>query len=291
MYVDTHAHLDMLDDPAQALCNAARAGVTRICTIVNVLEEPENTFEHLEDWILDAQARLGADGTVPKVKIIVGTHPHIAQRSDKATDDAIRTFAKDPRVVGLGELGLDYHYDHSPRQIQRTVFARQLKLAHELNLPVCLHLRSSAAGESSVVQDTDSEDKSISLPDAHSDGFRILREIGLPARGAILHCFGLDYLVAAPFIDLGCHVSFAGPVTFKRAEEVRLATTLVPLNRIFSETDCPFMSPEPVRGTRNEPANVAHVADMIARSRPESSQQVLAALASNAEHFFGFARE
>jgi len=254
MYVDTHAHLDMLADPAAALRAAGEAGVGLICTVVNVLEEPERTFEGLDQWQAEA-------GKVPEVYIIVGTHPHAAARTNAAVVERIREYATDPRVIALGEMGLDYHYDHSPRNVQRKVFAEQLALATELNLPVCIHLR-----------------------EAHEDGLRILQESGYPGERAILHCFGCDYETAAPFLELGCYVSFAGPITFKKADEVRDAAARIPLDRILTETDCPFLAPEPVRGTKNEPANVRYVAEIIADVRPEPRDEVLCALEQNARH-------
>ncbi|MDR1774881.1 MAG: TatD family hydrolase [Actinomycetes bacterium] len=279
--IDTHAHLDMLDDPEIALARAAVVGLSAVISVVNVLENPERNFNELRLWKSEAKAclkkNLGGCGgereycvcresyegycecrrrelssaaaaqatpLIPEVYFLVGTHPHDAARTDDAAIDAIRTFAADPRVVGLGELGLDYHYDHSPRDVQREVFARQLELAHELDLPVCIHLR-----------------------EAHEDGLRILSEGGVPARGAILHCFNLDYEVARPFVDLGCYVSFAGPVTFKKADEVRAAAAAVPADRLLVETDCPFMAPEPFRGHTNEPALTLFNAAVVAEAR------------------------
>ena len=256
MYTDTHAHLDMLEDPVAALRRAGEADVGFIATVVNVLEEPERTFEQLEGW----RIRAGVGGvSIPDVSIIVGTHPHDAAKTDVTAMKHIASYACDERVVALGELGLDYHYDHSPRDVQREVFAQQLTLAGEFNLPVCIHLR-----------------------EAHEDGLRILRESGYPAERAILHCFGLGYDAAEPFLELGCYVSFAGPISFRKSDMVRDAAARVPLDRILSETDCPFLAPEPLRGKKNEPANVRYVAEVIVDARPEPRDEVLHALVKNA---------
>jgi len=257
MIADTHAHLDMLADPVAALRNAKAAGVGLIATVVNVLEEPEHTFTQLESWKEQAGA------TDIEVPIIVGTHPHVASKTDEHALDLIRHYAQDPRVMAVGEMGLDYHYDHSPRDVQRRVFARNLQLAHELDLPVCIHLR-----------------------EAHEDGLKILTEYSAPPRGVILHCFGLEYEIARPFLELDCYVSFAGPVTFKKADEVRDAAARIPINRILSETDCPFLAPQPMRGKKNEPAHVRYVVETLARQQQMTYEEFATQSVANARRIF-----
>ncbi|TLM97263.1 MAG: TatD family deoxyribonuclease, partial [Actinobacteria bacterium] len=235
---DTHAHLDMLEDPALALARAAVAGVRFIATVADVTEDGWRTYEDLPSWQANARELLVAAGhevdvELPRVRVILGAHPHNAKDFDAAAEAEMRRLAADPLTCAFGELGLDFHYDHSPRDTQRAVFARHLELAHEFGLPVCVHLR-----------------------EAHDDGAAILEEHGVPEAGCILHCFNLGPDVAERFVALGCHVSFAGPVTFKKAEEVREAARLVPASRLLTETDCPFMAPEPFRGRTNEPALV-----------------------------------
>jgi TatD DNase family protein len=134
--------------------------------------------------------------------------------------------ASRPIAAGIGEIGLDYHYDLSPRPVQREAFKRQLALANEMVLPVALHLR-----------------------EAHDDGLRILTEEGPPVAGVLLHCFNLDFETLEPFLALGCHVAFGGPLTFKKSTELRDAARQTPIKRIMTETDAPFMAPEPLRGT------------------------------------------
>lgn len=247
---DTHAHLDMLDDPATALARAALAGVDFIATVADVTEDAHRTYEDLDGWRATAREMIVAAGhgvEPPHVRIIVGAHPHNAKDYDAAAEAELRRLAADPRTAALGELGLDYHYDHSPRDIQRERFRRHLGLAHEFGLPVVIHLR-----------------------EAHDDGLAILEDVGVPPAGAILHCYTLGPEIMRPFVELGCHVSFAGPVTFKKAEEIRQAAMLVPEGRILTETDCPFMAPEPFRGRTNEPALVVFTAQRMAEARGEA---------------------
>jgi TatD DNase family protein len=250
---DTHAHLDMLADPAGALVRAARAGVTLVCTIVDLTEEPEVTLEGLPGWLEAAAATLanepGGPLTPPDVRLILGVHPHNAARYDEAMHDRLRAMALSSRsglVVGLGELGLDFHYDHSPREAQRDVFRRQLELAHEAGLPVTVHLRA-----------------------AHEEGLAILTECGVPPAGCIIHCFTEGPGTVERFLALSeaLVVSFAGPVTFAKAEQIRDAARAVPLDRVLVETDSPFLAPAPYRGEANEPAfvvlNVARIAELL----------------------------
>lgn len=257
LIADTHAHLDMLADPVAALRNAGNAGVGLVCTVVNVLQKPERTFGQLESW------REAAGPDAPEVVIIVGTHPHDAKSTDETAMQRIREYAQDPRVVALGELGLDFHYDNSPRDVQHKVFVEQLQLAHELDLPICVHLR-----------------------EAHEDGLRILTEQGVPDKGAILHCFGLGFEEAQPFLNLGCDVSFAGPITFKKSDIIRDAASRIPADRILTETDCPFLAPDPLRGKKNEPANVRFIVQTIADARGESYEQFAETSLANARRIF-----
>lgn len=245
---DTHAHLDMLDDPALALARAARAGVGFIATVADVTEDAWRTFEELDSWLANARELLDAEGfgdaVLPSVRVIVGAHPHNAKDWNAETEAEFRRLAALPVTCAVGELGLDYHYDHSPRDVQRAAMRAHLQLAHEFALPAVIHLR-----------------------EAHDDGLEILSEIGVPSAGAILHCYTLDPEPMRPFVQLGCHVSFAGPVTFKKADQIREAAAAVPADRILSETDCPFMAPEPFRGTTNEPALVTFTVARLAEAR------------------------
>ena len=251
MIADTHAHLDMLDDPGLALARAALAGVSFVATVADVTEDAGRTYDELPAWLGRTRALLDDAGhpgvAAPRVRVILGVHPHNARLWDSGTEREFRRLAADPLTCAVGEMGLDYHYDHSPRDVQRDTFRAHLSLAREFALPGVVHLR-----------------------EAHDDGAAILAEAGPPPAGFILHCFNLAPRAMQPFLDLGCHVSFAGPVTFKKAEEVRDSAREVPPGRLLTETDCPFMAPEPFRGRTCEPAFVAFTAARTAEARGES---------------------
>ena len=269
---DTHAHLDMLADPARALVRAARAGVTLVCSIVDPTEEPEVTLDGLSAWLAEAAAQLAEepDGPLapPDVRLILGVHPHNASRFDEDVEARLRDLVRSMPaglVVGLGELGLDFHYDYSPRDAQRASFRRQLALAGELGLPVTVHLRA-----------------------AHEEGLEILREAGVPEAGCIIHCFTEGPETAERFLALSpaVMISFAGPVTFSKAQQVRDSLAVIPLDRVLAETDSPFLAPAPYRGEPNEPAfvtlNVARIAEALGRPAAE----VAAATLANARRVF-----
>jgi TatD DNase family protein len=237
---DTHVHLDMLHHPALALARCAAHGVDFLVTVVDPTEDPAYTYKNLGEW--ERTARDLLDGwnrhvPVPRVRVIAGCHPHNAKRFTREIEQILIKCAGRPVTAGIGEIGLDYHYDLSPREVQREVFRRQLALANEMMLPVALHLR-----------------------EAHDDGLSILREEGTPAAGTLLHCFNLDFETLEPFLKLGCHVAYGGPLTFKKSDEVRDAARRTPINHIVTETDAPFMAPEPLRGTICGPENTVFVA-------------------------------
>ncbi len=238
---DTHCHLNMLDNPGLALARAAVHGVSFICCITDPAERPHATgedstrlsaaqsYDAYETWVKDAREFLDAWGMdeleIPRVRFACGVHPHNAQYWEGAEED-LQALLMRPETCCLGEIGLDYHYDFSPREAQREVFAHQLAIAHEHGLPVSLHLR-----------------------EAHAEALDILKCEGVPQSGCILHCFNLAPDDLAPFLDLGCHIAFGGPLTFKKSWYTRAAALDVPLDRLLTETDAPYMAPEPLRGT------------------------------------------
>ncbi len=271
---DTHAHLDMLHHPELALARAAAHKVSCIVSVIDPTEDPAYTLDNLSDWEDKAAELLRGQGkenehfapflqlAPPDVALIMGCHPHNAAAYDEAVhEQLVRALTTNERVVGIGEIGLDYHYDKSPREVQQEVFRRQLRLAHELETTVTLHLR-----------------------EAHEEGLRILREEGVPKKGVLLHCFNLDYATLEPFLELGAMVAFGGPLTFKKADEVRDAAVRTPLDRLMTETDCPFMAPVPVRGSVCEPASVVFTAALLASLREESD--ALTHIYNNACRFF-----
>jgi len=265
---DTHAHLDMLDDPAGALERAALAGVSFVVAIADVTEEPLGTYDGLAAWEREASARLeqggNADVSLPETRVIVGVHPHNAKSFDAAVADELRRLALDARTCGIGEVGLDFHYDHSPRDDQRAMMRRHLELARELELPVCIHLR-----------------------EAHGEGLEILRETGVPSAGCVIHCFTEGPKTAERFLDLGCLIAFGGVVTFPKADAVREAVAFVPLERMLLETDCPFLAPAPYRGRTNEPAFVTLTAAAVAGIKGTAPAEVATATLQNARAVFG----
>ncbi len=241
---DTHAHLDMLHHPTLALARAAVHGVDFIVTVVDPTEDPGYTYRNIGEW--EVKARELLDGwhmhvPVPRVRITIGCHPHNASNYTKEVEELMIRIAAASRTSAIGEIGLDYHYDKSPRIVQREVFKRQLYLANEMMFPVSLHLR-----------------------EAHEDGLKILEEEGMPTAGTLLHCFNLDYDTLEPFLEAGCQVAFGGPLTFKKSDDLRAAAKRTPITRIHTETDSPFMAPEPVRGTVCGPAHTVFTAAKLA---------------------------
>lgn len=251
MLFDSHCHQtdERLVDEVEAIVSRARQyGVTRMVTIG---AEPE-------DW--DHAIRLATQ--FEGVYAALGVHPHIADRAHASTFERAEALAQHDHVVALGETGLDYYYDNAPRQEQRRAFLDHIDLAERLGLPVIVHTRS-----------------------ADEDTAAILREAGQRVRG-VLHCFtgGKELLDAG--LEAGWYISFSGLVTFKNYEGADLVRA-VPADRLLIETDSPYLAPVPVRGRRNEPAFVRHVAEGVARLRGESLEEVIATTARNAARFYG----
>ena len=210
-------------------------------------------------------AGIVAAPAVPHVRIAAGVHPHNAKDWTPELEAALREHLRDRRVSAVGEIGLDYHYDLSPRDVQREVFRDQIRLAKEAGLPIALHMR-----------------------EAHDDGFAILQEEGFPAAGTLLHCFNLDAAEVARWVEAGCYIAFGGPLTFKkRRRGARAPPRLVPADRLLTETDSPYMTPEPLRGTDCGPAHTVYTADALCEVRgadtPEARAALLAQLYENAQ--------
>lgn len=259
MLVDTHCHIegDRFDDDRPAVIARARdAGVT---AMVNVGCDFASSVRSL------GLARTHAD-----IYAAVGIHPHEAKDVDDGFDDALVTLCADPRVVALGECGLDYHYDHSPRDVQRSVFARQIHAARRGKKPLVLHVRNGA----------------VDAP-AFGEAIEILEAEGGRDVGGVFHCFTGTVAEAKRALDLGFMLSFPGVVTFKNNGELTDVAKMAPRDRFVVETDAPFMAPVPCRGKRNEPAWVAHTAAFIAEVRGESLGTVLEATGANARTLFG----
>ena len=252
---DSHAHIHMLPDPAWELARCAANGVDHVCMIVDPSEDGARPFDELDVWERAADAFLvesGASVAHSEARIAVGVHPHNAKLYDRAIEEELVRRLADSRVGALGEIGLDYHYDLSPRADQRRVFRRQIALAKEAGLPIALHLRG---GDDPVADN------------AHAEAFAILKEEGFPERGTLLHCCALPPEELQPWVDAGCMIAYGGAVTFKNAEEAREGVRIVPVEQLLTETDSPYMTPEPMRGAACTPAHVVFVAAALAEIR------------------------
>jgi TatD DNase family protein len=247
-WFDSHCHVHderIPDGPAGAVEAAHEAGVA---TMITVGCDRATSLAAIE-----VAARF--DG----VHATVGLHPHDASNGVDTITDLLDT----PGIVAVGEAGLDYYYEHSPRDVQKIAFAAQIQLAHERSLPLVIHTR-----------------------DAWDDTFDILRAEGTPA-GTIFHCFTGGPAEAHACLDLGAMLSFSGIVTFKGAPEVQAAALLCPLERMLIETDSPYLAPLPHRGKPNRPAWVAHVGQFIADLRDVSASRIADATTANARGLFG----
>jgi len=247
--VDSHCHLDdkqFADDREAVIERAQAAGVSRLMAIGTGDGPPD----------LETAIRL-ADA-YPAFYATVGIHPHDAAKATPATFDQLRDLLSHPRVLALGEIGLDYHYDFSPRDTQRSVFIRQLELASEAGKPIVIHTR-----------------------EAWNDTTEIIRKYY--HGGGIFHCFTGGPAEASEALELGFHLSFGGVLTFPKAEPVREAARLAPLERILIETDAPYLAPVPHRGKRNEPAFVLETARKLAEIRHISLEEAADATTRNFE--------
>lgn len=261
MFVDSHAHLDgkqFDSDREQVMARAREAGVRTMVAIGNGDGPPE----------LDAGVRLADQYSF--LYATVGIHPHEARlASDHAYAEMAR-LARHPKVIAWGEIGLDYYYDHSPRDTQKQVFLHQMELAAAAKRPIVIHCRPSNGSE-----------------DAWDDCLGLIREHwAAKGIGGILHCFTGTREIAKHALDLGFLISFAGNVTFPKAQQIRDAALQVPLDRMLIETDCPYLAPLPHRGNRNEPAYVKETARHLGELRGLSMEEVGERTARNFYSFF-----
>ncbi len=261
MFVDSHAHLDgkqFDSDREQVIARAREAGLTAMVAIGNGDGPPE----------LDAGVRLAEQ--YPFLYATIGIHPHEARLASDHAYGEMERLAKNPKVIAWGEIGLDYYYDHSPRDVQQQVFIRQMELAGAAKLPIVIHCRPSDNSEN-----------------AWDDCLRLIQEKWAPKGiGGVLHCFTGNWPQAKRALDMGFIISFAGNVTFPKAQQIRDAALEVPLDRMFIETDCPYLAPIPYRGKRNEPAYVKETARKIGELRGLSMEDVGEHTARNFYNFF-----
>lgn len=258
MFVDSHAHIDGEEYDADRDEVVARARAAGVRAILNVgTGDPYGGG--LERAVAVAERYEG-------VYAAVGVHPHDARLFDDGAEERLKSLISGSgRIIAWGEIGLDYHYDNSPREVQRAVFARQLRLAREAGLPVVIHSREA-------------DDETVEILRAEWSGAE---------RGGIMHCFGGGARMAEEVLELGFVISFAGNVTFKKAEPLREVARLVPLERLLIETDCPFLTPVPFRGRRNEPAYVVETARFLAELRGVEPEELGRVTSDNFARFFG----
>lgn len=257
--IDSHAHLDDPDfdiDRAAVIARARQASVGRI-----LIAGGGGPADRLDSPLALAEKHEGFYASA-------GVHPHEARNFRDSQAERIRKLAAHPKFVALGEIGLDYHYDHSPREIQKEVLIRQMELARELKLPIIIHCRDAWADLREIA-------------DAH------WRSAGL---GGILHCFTGSVEDARTFLDWGFLISFAGNLTYKKAENLREVAREIPVDRLLTETDCPYLAPVPHRGKRNEPAFVPAVTHELARLHSLSAQEIAPQILVNFENFVSSSR-
>ena len=257
--IDSHCHLAddaFVPDLAEVIERANAAGLTGALCILDPTNPEEATrFTRVAElW--------------PSARCATGIHPHHAGKFRDRVDEVERfvadAIAGSAQSCAVGEIGLDYHYDFSPREVQQEVFRRQVQFARERDLPVVIHTR-----------------------EADDDTVSILREEGGGTLRGVFHCFTGNTALARQALDLGFYVSFSGIVTFRRADEIREAARLVPADRLLAETDSPYLAPTPHRGKRNEPAWVARVLEVLAETRQEAQADVTAATSRSYGSLFG----
>ena len=254
MLIDTHAHLQMKDynnDRDEVIARAAAEGVNYIINASFDLPSSQQAVKLAEEY--------------ENLYAAVGVHPHDAKSLDDRTLEALRELSKHPKVVAIGEMGLDFYRDLSPRSIQKSAFEKQLRLAEDVGLPVIIHDR-----------------------EAHEDTLKILRQHSDQARG-VMHCFSGDTDFADECIDMGLYISFTGPVTYPKSHQLREVVAHVPWDRFFVETDCPYLTPQFRRGKRNEPSYVKAVAKKIAEIRRTTFPETARRTTANAKALFGIA--
>jgi len=252
LLIDTHAHLDVSRfdrDRDEVVKRAQKKGVEKIINVGFDGSSSERAVKLTEKYDI--------------VYAAVGVHPHDAKKADDDTYELLYNLTKRDKVVALGEMGLDYYRNLSPRELQQEVFRTQISLAKEVDLPIVIHDR-----------------------DAHGDTLKIIKQERASLVGGVLHCFSGSSEMALECIKMGFYISFAGPVTYTNARRLRKVVEDVPLERMLIETDCPWLSPEPQRGKRNEPAYVQYVAEKIAEIKNMPLEEVIRITTKNAKDVF-----
>lgn len=253
--IDSHAHIqgeEYAGDVAQVLESARKSGVAKVIVVGGAGDLSSNAAA-----LKLAESQQGLYATV-------GMHPHDAKDVSEADFETLKRLTANPKVIAVGETGLDFYYNHSPQDLQRKVFARFIGMARETGLPLIVHDR-----------------------DAHREIADLLRHHGEGEIIGVIHCFTGDYDAAKAFMDLGFYLSFSGIITFKNAEPLRETVRKLPIERMLVETDSPYLAPVPYRGRRNEPAYVRFVAETVARVKNLSLDEVARITSRNVENLFG----
>jgi len=256
MFIDSHAHIDGKEfdaDRDEVIARARAAGVSKILN-VGTGDPHSGAFERAVE--------LGAKHE--NIYTAIGVHPHDARFYDDHAEEKIKTLTKSKRVIAWGEIGLDFHYDNSPRDVQIEVFKRQLNAARECDLPVVIHTREA-------------ESETIEI---------LLSEYAGAKRRGVFHCFSGSMGLALKAVELGFMISFSGIVTFKKADDLRAVAREAPLNRLLIETDCPYLTPIPYRGKRNEPAYVVEVCRCLAGIHGVEIEEIARMTTENFQNFF-----
>ena len=255
--IDSHCHIDgdqFDNDREEIVRRANQAGIEMMLNV--------GTGDPHSD---DIRKGVAVAEHYDNVYASVGVHPHDAKLYDDSAEEGLLELVRSSeKVIAWGEIGLDFYYDHSPRDVQIAAFRRQIRKARDLDLPIIVHSR-------------DSDDETVAI---------LTEECSGKFRGGIMHCFGGTPEMAGKLIETGFLISFAGNVTFKNAENIRDAARVVPLDKILVETDCPFLTPVPLRGRRNEPAFVVHTARFVAELKGISFDQFAEATTQNFTRFF-----
>ncbi len=249
---DSHCHLEngrFEADLPEVMARMKDAGVNRCILAGSDMETSEQIVQLTKEH--------------DHVYGVVGIHPHDAKTWTDDCAQRIADWTKEERIVGVGEIGLDYYYDHSPRDVQKDVFVKQLLLARELDMPAVFHVR-----------------------DAHGDILDLLRQNRSQLPAGVVHCYSGSVESAREYLDMGFYISFAGPITFKNANKLLDVARYVPLDRILVETDSPYLAPVPMRGRRNEPTFVQYVAQKVAELRGISAEEMAQAAFENTCRLF-----
>ncbi|ACL70938.1 TatD family hydrolase [Halothermothrix orenii] len=250
--IDTHAHLDFprfKKDRVKVIKRAEEDGVKYIINVGADLASSHRSLRLSQEY--------------DHIFATVGIHPHDADQVDGRALKVLKDLAKADKVVAIGEIGLDYYYDNSPRDVQKEAFKRQLELAHKLKLPVVIHSR-----------------------EADEDTLEILKEMEVGELGGVMHCFAGHLEMARECLSLNMYLAFGGVITFKNADKTREVVREIPLDRILIETDSPYLTPHPYRGKRNEPSYVRFVAEKIAELKDKSMEEITRITTANAINAF-----